>query len=255
MARHGTTHAPATHRPTSGQRQQDQLAAACCKGAAAVGGLAAGSGALGGFPTIWAQNIKDVVLHHAGPPVTAIPAIAEQATKDLGFTVQMQATENADLLNRFLSQSSAIDCADISITYMRYLVGRDILQAIPLEQMQILGPDDPAVHQGRLSRRPRGVAAGHRALHRGLYAAEPDWKKFADGTHRLADRHPHRDQRRHARHPPRPGRPPGDQLGRPDQPRLQGQGRAAGPADHRRHRRRDGGGSAAATSSTATRAT
>src|SRR6195952_5211437 len=102
------------------------------KGAAAVGGLAAGSGALTGFPTIWAQNIKDVVLHHAGPPVTAIPAIAEQASKDLGFTVQMQASENADLLNRFLSQSSAIDCADISLTYMRYLIGRNILQAIPL---------------------------------------------------------------------------------------------------------------------------
>ena len=57
---------------------------------------------LDGFPTIWAQNIKDIVLYHAGPPVTAIPAIVEQATKDLGFTVQMQASENADLLNRFL---------------------------------------------------------------------------------------------------------------------------------------------------------
>ena len=30
------------------------------KGAAATAGLAAGSGAISGFPTIWAQNIKDV---------------------------------------------------------------------------------------------------------------------------------------------------------------------------------------------------
>src|SRR4051794_12150119 len=93
------------------------------KGAAAALGTAIGSDAIGGFPTIWAQNIKDIVLHHAGPPVTAIPAIAEKASKDLGFTVQMQASENADLLNRFLSQSSAIDCADISLVYMRYLIG------------------------------------------------------------------------------------------------------------------------------------
>src|SRR5260370_2384443 len=64
------------------------------KGAAALGGSAVGS-SVGGFPTVWAQNIKDVVLRHAGPPVTAIPRIAEQATKDLGFTVQMQASENA----------------------------------------------------------------------------------------------------------------------------------------------------------------
>ena len=101
------------------------------KGAAALGGAAIGSG-VGGFPTVWAQNIKDVVLRHAGAPVTAIPRIAEQATKDLGFTVQMQASEPADLLNRFLSQSSAIDCADVNFVYMRYLVGRDVLQAIPL---------------------------------------------------------------------------------------------------------------------------
>src|ERR1700679_1611733 len=80
-------------------------------------GAAVGSGAIIGFPTIWAQNIKDIVLQLAGPPVTAIPAIAEQASKDLGFTVRMQASENSDLLNRFLSQSSAIDCADISLTF------------------------------------------------------------------------------------------------------------------------------------------
>ena len=115
------------------------------------------------FPTIWAQNIKDVVLHHAGPPVTAIPAIAEQASKDLGFTVQMQASENADLLNRFLSQSSSIDCADISIVYMRYLIGRNVLQAIPLSKFKYWDQTIPAVHQRRVSGRAQGASAGHHA--------------------------------------------------------------------------------------------
>src|SRR5438034_7477298 len=32
------------------------------KGAAATAGMLAASGAIGGFPTIWAQNIKDVKL-------------------------------------------------------------------------------------------------------------------------------------------------------------------------------------------------
>src|SRR5689334_9625619 len=73
---------------------------AVLKGSSAALGLLAGAGAVRGFPTIWAQNIKDVVVNHAGPPVTAIPRIAEQASKDLGFTVHMQTTENADLLNR-----------------------------------------------------------------------------------------------------------------------------------------------------------
>src|SRR3954452_10486148 len=105
------------------------------KGAAALSGAALGTG-IGGFPTIWAQNIKDVVLRHAGTPGSALPAIAEQATKDLGFTVQMQASENADLLNRFMSQSSAIDFRDVIFVYLRYLVGRNVLNAIPLAKVK-----------------------------------------------------------------------------------------------------------------------
>ena len=111
-------------------------------------GAAVGSGAVTGFPTIWAQNIKDVVLRHAGPPVTAIPAIAAQATKDLGFTVQMQAAENSDLLNRFLSQSSSIDCADVSIVYMRYLPGRNVLQTIPVSKFKYMDQTIPLFTKG-----------------------------------------------------------------------------------------------------------
>ena len=111
-------------------------------------GAVAGSGAITGFPTIWAQNIKDVVLRHAGPPVTAIPAVAAQATKDLGFSVQMQAAENADLLNRFLSQSSSIDCADVSIVYMRYLVGRNVLQTIPMAKFNYMDQTMPLFTKG-----------------------------------------------------------------------------------------------------------
>src|ERR1700761_4903206 len=114
----------------------------------AAAGAAVGSGVIKGFPMVWAQNIKDVVLRHAGPPVTAIPKIAEQASKDLGFTVQMQTTENADLLNRLLSQSSAIDCADVSLVYMRYLIGRNVLQAIPLSKFKYWDQTIPLFTKG-----------------------------------------------------------------------------------------------------------
>ena len=148
------------------------------KGAAAVGGMAAGSGAITGFPTIWAQNIKDVVLRHAGPPVTAIPAIAEQATKDLGFTVQMQASENADLLNRFLSQSSAIDCADISLVYMRYLIGRNVLQAIPLAKFKYWDQTIPLFTKGEY---PDGRKAPQQGITPTmvLYATGADGQKIS----------------------------------------------------------------------------
>jgi putative spermidine/putrescine transport system substrate-binding protein len=118
------------------------------KGAAAVAGTAIGSGAVTGFPTIWAQNIKDIVLKHAGPPVTAIPAIAAQATKDLGFTVQMQAVENADLLNRFLSAPESMDCADTALTNLRYLTGRGTLQGIPLAKFKYWDKTMPIFTKG-----------------------------------------------------------------------------------------------------------
>ena len=150
------------------------------KGAAAAAGLAAGSGALTGFPTIWAQNIKDVVLQHAGPPVTAIPRIAEQASKDLGFTVQMQASENADLLNRFLSQSTAIDCADISLVYMRYLIGRNVLQAIPVSKIEYWDQTIPLFTKGEY---PDGRKAPQQGITPTmiLYATGADGQKVTDG--------------------------------------------------------------------------
>jgi putative spermidine/putrescine transport system substrate-binding protein len=150
------------------------------QGGAALGGVAAGSGVLTGFPTIWAQNIKDITLRHAGPPVAAIPKIAEQASKDLGFTISMQATENADLLNRFLSQSSAIDVGDVSIVFMKYLVGRNVLQAIPVNKVKDWDKIIPLFTKGTY---PDGSEASMQGVapYTVLYATGPDGQKFANG--------------------------------------------------------------------------
>jgi putative spermidine/putrescine transport system substrate-binding protein len=140
----------------------------------------AGAIALKGVPTVWAQNIKDVTLFHAGPPVSAIQQIADQATKDLGFTVKMQMTENADILNRFLSQSNSMDVGDVSIMYLRYLVGRNILQAIPLNKYKHWDQMMPILTKGEY---PDGRKASRQgtAPFTVLYATGPDGQKFADG--------------------------------------------------------------------------
>ena len=124
-------------------------------------------------------NIKDVVLRHAGPPVTAIPAIADQATKDLGFTVQMQTTENADLLNRMLSQSSAMDCCDITIVYLKYLVGRGVLQTIPVSKFKWWDQTNPLFTKGVYSDGREASKQGV-APYTVLYAADQSGAKFAD---------------------------------------------------------------------------
>jgi len=147
----------------------------------ATAGAAAGSGALTGFPTIWAQTIKDIVIQHAGPPVTAIPAIAEQASKDLGFTVKMQASENADLLNRFLTQSNAIDCADISMTFLRYLIGRNILQTIPLAKVKYWDKTIPLFTKGEYPDGRKASRQGVMPLNV-LYSTGPAGDKVTDGT-------------------------------------------------------------------------
>jgi putative spermidine/putrescine transport system substrate-binding protein len=150
------------------------------RGALAAGGYAAGSGAFTGFPVIWAQNIKDVTLLHAGPPVSAIPQIAEQATKDLGFTIKMQATENADLLNRFLTQSSSIDVGDVNLTFMKYVVGRNVLQAIPVAKYKYWEQTIPLFTKGLY---PDGRTAPTQgtAPYTVLYATDATGQKFHDG--------------------------------------------------------------------------
>ena len=150
------------------------------KTASAAAGVAAGSGALTGFPTIWAQDVKDVTLVHAGPPVAAIPQIGEQATKDLGFTIRMQATENADLLNRFLSQSSAIDVGDVSIVFMKYVVGRNVLRAIPVSKYKYWDQTIPLFTKGVY---PDGRKASTQGVapYSVLYATGADGQKFSKG--------------------------------------------------------------------------
>ena len=144
----------------------------------AVAGAALGSGAIRGFPTIWAQDIKNVVLRHAGPPVTAIPKIAEQATKDLGFTVQMQTTENSDLLNRLLSQPTAMDCADISMVWLRYLPGRGTLQTIPVSKFKYWDQTLPMFTKGHYAD-GREVSKQGVAPYTILYAENPDGTKVS----------------------------------------------------------------------------
>ena len=102
------------------------------KGAAATAGLAAGSGAISGFPTIWAQNIKDVTLLQVGGSYSAIIDIARKASEDLGFKVEMQTADHATLLNRLITQPESLDIADTEYFFLMYTVPRGVIQPIDL---------------------------------------------------------------------------------------------------------------------------
>ena len=104
------------------------------KGAAATAGVMAGSGAVRGFPTVWAQNIKDIKLVQVGGSYSAIIDIARQATKDLGFQVEMQTGAHDALLNRFVTQPNSVDIADMEYFFLLHLVPRGVLHPIDLKK-------------------------------------------------------------------------------------------------------------------------
>ena len=83
------------------------------KGTAAVAGTAIGSGVVTGFPTIWAQNIKDVTLRQFGTGVSNLNDVANKVKEDLGFTLEMTALDSDSVTQRAATQQNSFDVADI----------------------------------------------------------------------------------------------------------------------------------------------
>ena len=105
------------------------------KGGAAIAGVTA----VTGFPTVWAQNIKDVTLVHTGMSYSTIPDIAKQASKDLGFTIDMSVVDHPGLLNRMVNDPKSIDVADMEIWQTKIAVPQGVTQAVEIAKITDLG--------------------------------------------------------------------------------------------------------------------
>ncbi len=150
------------------------------KGAAATAGVMAGSGAIGGFPTIWAQNIKDVKLVQVGGSYSAIIDIARQATKDLGFQVEMQTGAHDALLNRFVTQPNSVDIADLEYFFLLHLVPRGVLHPIDLKKYKWWDKVVPIFTKGEY---PDGRKVSTQGIlpYEVQYVDGPESTKFAKG--------------------------------------------------------------------------
>jgi putative spermidine/putrescine transport system substrate-binding protein len=102
-------------------------------GAAATAGAVVGSGVMG-VPTIWAQKLRDITLLQVGGSYSAIIDIARQATKDLGFKIDMQNAATDALVNRVATQPQSLDIADIEHWMPVKLLPRGVLQGIDLQR-------------------------------------------------------------------------------------------------------------------------
>jgi putative spermidine/putrescine transport system substrate-binding protein len=124
---------------------------AAIKGATALAGVAAGSGALTGFPTIWAQNIKDVTLRQFGTGVSNQNLIAEQCKKDLGITLQMTALDSDAVTQRAVTQPKSYDIADIEYWTCKKIFPAGVMQPMDAKRIKYFDKIVPVFINGKLT--------------------------------------------------------------------------------------------------------
>ena len=143
-------------------------------GAAAVG-AAVGSGAITGFPTIWAQS--NITLRQFGTGVSNINAIADQCKKDLGITLEMTATDSDAAAQRAVTQPNSYDIADIEYWILKKVYPTGVIQPMEVARLKHYGDVVPLFKTGKLT--PDSVVAQGTAPHTVGYVEKPGDKTFA----------------------------------------------------------------------------
>jgi putative spermidine/putrescine transport system substrate-binding protein len=153
---------------------------AVLKAGAAATGAAIGSEAFRGFPTIWAQEIKDIELRHVGVSYSVVKAIGDQAAKDLGFKVTMQNLDTSAAINRFISQPDSVDIADLEGWQAKLAAKRSVIQGIEVKKIKEFDNILPIFTKGEIDghKIPRQGISPYEAM----YIAKPNSTELNDGV-------------------------------------------------------------------------
>src|SRR5580658_1299421 len=127
------------------------------KGAAAVAGAAVGSGAITGFPTIWAQNTKNIVLRQFGTGVSNLNDIADKCKADTGITIQMTALDSDACVQRAVTQPNSYDVADIEYWMIKKIWPAKVFQPFDTKKLTYYDKIVPLFKNGKL--KPDSVIA------------------------------------------------------------------------------------------------
>src|SRR5262249_5029721 len=114
-------------------------------------GALAGAAAISGFPTVWAQNLKDVTLNHTGMSYSTLIEIARQASQDLGFKVEMSVVDHPGLTNRMVQDPKSIDIADSEIWQTKIYVPLGATQAVDVKKIKLWDKMTPLYTQGKFA--------------------------------------------------------------------------------------------------------
>ncbi|THF48027.1 ABC transporter substrate-binding protein [Allorhizobium terrae] len=148
---------------------------ALLKTGAAAAGLAAGSGIITGFPTIWAQT--KITLRQFGTGVSNINAIAEKCKADLGITLEMTATDSDAAAQRAVTQPNSYDIADIEYWIAKKVFPAGVLQPMDVKKLKYYDKIVPLFIDGKL--KPDSVIAQGTAPHTVGFVEKPGAKTFA----------------------------------------------------------------------------
>ncbi len=145
------------------------------KTAAAAAGTAAAFPT--GFPTIWAQNIKNVTLRQFGTGVSALNPIAEKVKQDLGFTLQMTALDTDAVVQKAVTQPRSYDVADIEYFSCKKVFPAGVLQPMDTKKIKEYGSIVPIFTTGKLT--PTSTIGQGTAPHTVSFVEGPSSTKFS----------------------------------------------------------------------------
>jgi putative spermidine/putrescine transport system substrate-binding protein len=145
--------------------------------AGAAVGAAAGSGAITGFPTIWAQNIKNVTIRQFGTGVSSLNAISDKVKSDLGFTLQMTASDSDAAAQKAVTQPRSYDVADIEYWICKKVFPAGVLQPMDTKKIKLFDKIVPIFTTGKLT--PTSTIAQGTAPSKVGFVEGPSSTKFA----------------------------------------------------------------------------
>ncbi len=145
------------------------------KTGAAAAGLAVGSGAVTGFPTIWAQN--PITLRQFGTGVSNLNAIAEKCKEDLGITLEMTAMDSDAAAQRAVTQPDSYDVADIEYWIAKKVFPAGVMQPMDVSRLKYYDDIVPLFITGKLT--PESTIAQGTAPHTVGFVEGPDSVAFA----------------------------------------------------------------------------
>ncbi|MET3600276.1 PotD/PotF family extracellular solute-binding protein [Martelella mangrovi] len=145
------------------------------KTAAAATGTAIGSGAITGFPTIWAQN--PITLRQFGTGVSNINAVAQKCKEDLGITLEMTAMDSDAAAQRAATQPNSYDIADVEYWILKKIWPTGVIQPMEVERLTYYDDIVPLFKTGKLT--PDSEIAQGTAPHTVGFVNAPGDKTFA----------------------------------------------------------------------------